>query len=313
MPNGLALLTPPVAVPAAAQGYAPLPKSAGAASAQPSTPYAFWGAGFGDFGSNGGNGNAATLDRSVGGFVLGGDTRIDGNAFLSNWRIGIAGGYSNDSLTVADRASNGTYETYFGGLYAGAQYGAVDVKLGVLGGGTQTNIRRTVALSNFVDTEHSSYGGTMVQAFGELGYKFALARGFIEPVLQGAVIHIDQDGYHETGGAAALSGFGRSTDVETTTLGVKAETTPFAAYPITARAFLGWQHAFGDVNPRALVSFEAGSSAFSVIGAPIDHDAVVAQAGPRLSRHPQPDPRHQLHRPSRRPRLRQWRSGPVGI
>lgn len=267
-------------LPAAAQGYAPVHKGYDmpvlAAAPAPLPPYTVWATGFGDFGSIDGNGNAAKLDRTLGGFVAGVDARVDG-AYFNNWRIGVAGGYTSDDLTVRQRQSSGTFETYFGGLYAGAHYGAVDIKLGALGGGTSTDTRRTIAFPGFLDTARSSYSGTMAQGFGEIGYKFGLAHGYVEPLFQGAAIHYDQDGFRESGGPAALLGFSQSYDIQITTLGVKAESQPFGGLPIVARAFLGWRHAFGDVTPTALLAFESGSPAFLIGGVPIDRDAVLAQ------------------------------------
>ena len=167
-------------------------------------------------------------------------------------------------------------ETYFGGLYAGAQYGALDIKLGALGGGTSTVTNRSIAFAGFANAARAGYDGTIAQGFGEIGYKIGLPRGFIEPVFQGAAIHIGQDGFRENGGAATLVGTARDTDVQTTTLGLKAEAAlPFGNPPILVRAFVGWRHAFGDVNPVAVEAFAAGGPAFTVAGAPIDRDAVV--------------------------------------
>ena len=42
---------------------------------------------------------------------------------------------------------------------------------------------------------------------------------------------------------------------------------------------LGWRHAYGDVVPSVLLSFQGGAQAFSVSGVPIDRDAFVAEAG----------------------------------
>jgi uncharacterized membrane protein YoaT (DUF817 family) len=81
------------------------------------------------------------------------------------------------------------------------------------------------------------------------------------------------------GGAAALQGLGIGTNVATTTLGLKAEISPFAAFPVTVRAFMGWRHAYGDVTPKALAVFAGGTSPFAVAGTAIDRDAAVAEAG----------------------------------
>ncbi len=265
----------PARLPGSAQGYAP---PAQTVPVPASLPYALWGSGFGDLGHNGRDGNAAALDRALGGFVLGGDVRIDGSAF-NNWRIGLVGGYTNDQIDVKARGASGSVETFFGGVYGGAHYGAVDIKLGVTGGGLQTTTQSNVAFPGFIDRTDATYGGSMVQGFGEIGYKIALGYGTIEPVLQGAAIHIDQDGFTERGGAAALSGFTQGYDVQTTTLGLRGESAIFTTLPLSARGFVGWRHAFGDVTPSALLAFSAGSNAFAISGSPIDRDAVVAEVG----------------------------------
>jgi uncharacterized protein with beta-barrel porin domain len=36
---------------------------------------------------------------------------------------------------------------------------------------------------------------------------------------------------------------------------------------------------FGDVEPQTLLAFAGGASAFTVAGAPVDRDALVAEAG----------------------------------
>ena len=42
---------------------------------------------------------------------------------------------------------------------------------------------------------------------------------------------------------------------------------------------VGWRHAFGDVNPTALLAFAGSSSPFEVSGASVDRNALVAEAG----------------------------------
>ncbi|MFC6746088.1 autotransporter domain-containing protein [Methylobacterium persicinum] len=77
-----------------------------------------WGTGFGTFGRNGGDGNAAALKRSVGGFVLGADGRVDAPG-LDAWRLGVAAGYTDDTLALNLRSSRGEVKTVFGGCMRG--------------------------------------------------------------------------------------------------------------------------------------------------------------------------------------------------
>lgn len=241
--------------------------------------YSVWGQAIGSFGRNDGNSNVGSLDRTTGGFVFGIDKAFYGVLGNGTWRVGIAGGYSNDSFKISDRSSQGTYESAFGTLYAGARYNAVDLRFGGSFGGNSTNIHRTVAFPGFLDAERSDYGGETVQGFSEIGYRFALSRTVFEPIAGFTAVHVHQDSFRERGGAAALIGFGHDTDVQTTTLGFRSEASPFANLPVVARLMLGWQHAFGDLNPTAVVAFAAGGNPFQVSGAPIDRDAAVAEVG----------------------------------
>ncbi len=109
------------------------------AAAPPPTTYTVWGEAFGDFGHDGGNANGAGLDRSTGGFVLGIDTPIHG--FTAPYRVGFAGGYSNDTLHATGAAGGGSFQSVFGTLYGGARYGAVDVRAGASVAGTVDRAR----------------------------------------------------------------------------------------------------------------------------------------------------------------------------
>ncbi len=240
--------------------------------------YSVWGQAFGSFGHNGGDGNATAIDNTLGGFIAGVDVPVYG--YLADvWRFGVAGGYTNDSLSVPNRSSSGTYESAFGTLYGGMRAGAVDLRFGASLGTDSTELRRNVAFPGFVELERSNYGGTTVQGFAELGYRFAYGLNVLEPVAGFTAVHLHQDGFNEKGGIAALHGFGRDTDVETTTLGFRAEAVPFVEMPLVARVHLAWQHAYGDLSPTAVVAFRAGGAPFKVSGAPIDRDSALAEVG----------------------------------
>ena len=238
--------------------------------------YTVWGQAVGDFGRITGDGNAAGVTSTLAGFALGLDSKVDAKPF-DNWRVGVSAGYTSDEFSVAGGNGHGTFENIFGTLYGGARYGAVDVRLGASYGGTETTTARTVAFPGFVEAEQARYGGNVAQGFGELGYRFALPQAVIEPVAGGGVTYVHQDGYRERGGDAALIGFAQDTTVETTTLGVRSEVTPFAETPLVARLFLGWQHSYGDLNPATIQAFRSGSAAFAAYGTPLDRDAAVAE------------------------------------
>ncbi len=77
-----------------------------------------WGQAFGSWGHTDGDGNAARLSRSIGGFFLGVDAPV-----FKDWRVGMLGGYSRSNFHVKGRGSSGTSDDYHVGIYGGTQWG----------------------------------------------------------------------------------------------------------------------------------------------------------------------------------------------
>ncbi|MBK3746203.1 autotransporter outer membrane beta-barrel domain-containing protein, partial [Paraburkholderia aspalathi] len=78
---------------------------------------AVWGQGFGSWGHNDSNGNAARLDHDTGGFLAGADTQV-----FDSWRLGLLAGYSRSNFDVHDRGSSGTSDNVHLGLYGGTSW-----------------------------------------------------------------------------------------------------------------------------------------------------------------------------------------------
>ncbi len=172
-----------------------------------------WGQGFGDWGRVSSDGNAASLSRTIGGFVLGGDASAT-NLMGGDWRFGLAGGYTNDFITVSQRGSSGTFESVFGGAYAGASFSAFQLRVGALYGTNTTSTTRQVVFPGFSESLSSNNGGYTAQAFGEAGYRIQFAglglgggsRVTFEPFAGAAAFVIHQNGFTEVGGTSALTG-----------------------------------------------------------------------------------------------------------
>jgi fibronectin-binding autotransporter adhesin len=189
---------------------------------------------------------------------------------------------------VSQRLSSATFESVFGGAYAGASFGAVQLRAGALYATNSTSTSRQVIFPGFSDALSSSHGGSTAQAFGEAGYRVELAgasfgglglsRASVEPFAGAAAFLIHQNGFTEGGGASALTGFAHDFNIQTMTLGVRSELA-FAALPVSVTTMLGWRHAYGDVVPSVLLGFQGGAQSFSSSGVPIDRDTFVAEAG----------------------------------
>ena len=221
--------------------------------------FGLWGQGFGDWGTTSSDNNAAKLTRDTGGFIIGADTTI-GTGWSGVWRLGVAGGYTDDSLKVSGRLSSGDYQSMFGAVYGGTNYGAFDLKLGAIAASSDTHTNRTISFPMFSGTAGSSYGGYAAQGFAEASYHlpwhwtiWSMVPGLeslsvsYEPFLQEAIIHLGQDRYAETafatgfGGAAGLIGASRDYDIGTTTLGLRTEYKLAALPGFTLRTLIRLQ------------------------------------------------------------------------
>ena len=238
-----------------------------------------WGQGFGSSGHIGGDGNAASLNRWLDGFVFGADATLD-----NQYRLGLATSYTHSDLSDPDRASSGRIDSTSIGLYGGTSQQALQLR----GGGFYTfnhyNTNSDVVFPGFGEADGSGYDGDTLQAFGEAGWRLALqgygGESWFEPFAGFLAMRVETDGFTESGGDAALNGFAGSYGFGASTIGVRSEIAPLDGLPLIARVMLGWRHVYGDVDPSARLAFaSAPATPFTVFGAPIARDALAAELG----------------------------------
>ncbi|WP_265975612.1 autotransporter domain-containing protein [Brucella intermedia] len=241
----------------------------------------FWSQGFGSWGSTDSDGNAAGLDRSTGGLLVGTD------GLVGDWRIGLLAGYSHSTFEANDRASSGSSNNYHLGLYGGTQWGDLALRTGAAYTWHDIETGRTVAIPGISEGLSAGYDAGTFQAFGELGYGIDLGDTRLEPFANLAHVSLHSNGFTEQGGTSALHGGSSTTDVTFTTLGLRAEhALALGSVDATLRGMVGWRHAFGDTRPTSTHAFATGD-AFTIAGVPIAEDAAVIEAGLDLSLTPQ--------------------------
>jgi outer membrane autotransporter protein len=247
-------------------------------SLPPTNDLAFWAQGYGAWGSIDGNGNAATVDRTLGGFVTGVDANIG-----SGWRAGIATGYARSNLGIDARLSSGDVDSYQLAGYLGGRLGDFALR----GGGAWTwssiDTNRTIAFAGFLDHSGASYSADTGQLFGEVALPLSNAATAWEPFARLTYVQVDTGGFTE-GGTAALTSSGENSSLGYSTLGVRiATTTRIAGAMLTPHASVAWQHAIGDVSPTQTLAFASGGIAFNVLGAPLARDSGLIDAGLTLA------------------------------
>jgi outer membrane autotransporter protein len=233
-----------------------------------------WARAFGSWGQWNGDGNAATLKRSIGGLVFGADAALSGGA-----RLGVIGSYSRSGFDAGGRHSSGDSDNYSLGVYGGARWGDVALRSGAAYTRHDMSTRRSVGIGAFSDSLKSDGKANTTQVFGELGYGMQAGAMRLEPFANLAHVRLSSNRFTERGGAAALTGRGGSDSVTFATLGLHVDgEVDLGGTKATAKATLGWRHAFGDTTPRARLSF-AGGDAFGVSAVPIARNAAVLDAG----------------------------------
>jgi outer membrane autotransporter protein len=237
----------------------------------PDTRRTAWGRVFGSWGHIDGDGNAARLNRSIGGFFVGADMPV-GNG----WRVGGLAGYSRGSLDVNARSSSATSDNYHLGVYGGNQWGNTGLRLGASYTWQKNDVRRSERFSGFADAQAGTSDAGITQVFGEVGQRIDRGSVAFEPFAGLAYVNVKSSGFAERGGWASLAGAGGTTDVAFSTLGVRAS-TPLST-STSLRGMVGWRHAFGGVTASSTHAF-AGSAPFTVYGVPLARDVAVLEAG----------------------------------
>jgi outer membrane autotransporter protein len=233
----------------------------------------FWAQGVGAWGKFNSDGNAADVSHNLGGFFTGLDRRF------GDWRAGIAGGYTNSSMTA--RADSANIETAHFAAYTGTSFGAWNFRSGAALAWNTIGTSRSIVFPGFAEQATAHYGAGEGQIFSELGYGMAFGNIATEPFAGLAWVHLNTNGFTEAGGVSALTDSGNKDDVGYSTLGARAATFYLLGNGMVfvPRVSAAWQHAFGTVMPVASLVFQSGSAPFGIVGIPLARDAALVEVG----------------------------------
>ncbi len=236
--------------------------------------FALWAQGFGSREDKKSDEAFAGLDRSIGGVFAGGDAAIGDHV-----RLGLVGGYGHTKLDEPDLAASASVDSYYLGVYGGAELGAVKLRSGASYTRHDIGIERQVQFTDTREYLGADYHAGTAQAFGEIGYNIRAASVDLEPFANLAYANLRSASFAETGGTAALSGGASTNDVTYSTLGLRASTELSLGFAdATLRGTAAWRHAYGDITPVSSNAF-AGAGTFDVSGLPIARDTAWLEAG----------------------------------
>jgi outer membrane autotransporter protein len=237
----------------------------------------FWGQALGARSTYDGGSGVSEAKSNFGGIFGGADMSVG-----SNGVVGLAAGYSQSDTSVDALNSSADADSYLIAVYGGAEVGAWNFRGGASYATGSVETRRTVSFPGYTDTTSADYDTNISQLFGEVGYGVVTQGVEFEPFFGLAMVHLDTDGFTESGGDAALSGNGSSSDYGTTTVGLRAATSyPMANGTIVSpRVSAAWQRAFGDLSTGATLAYaDAGGDGFTVNGVGLTRDTALVDAG----------------------------------
>ncbi|MDJ0513607.1 MAG: autotransporter domain-containing protein [Methyloceanibacter sp.] len=240
------------------------------------SPLAFWTQAYGAWGTFDGDGNAATADRTLGGFISGMDADV-----WNGWRVGVATGASFSDVSVDARYSGANTSTYHLGGYVGGDVSGLALRAGGLWAWSEIETSRAVAFTGFFERQTADYDADTGQLFGEIAYPTQMGGIELEPFAGLAYVSVETGSFRERGGAeASLRSPGFDQDVGYTTVGLRAaKTIMWGGMAVTPRIEAAWLHAFDDVTPDASLAFASTGIGFTVDGVPLAEDSALLDAG----------------------------------
>jgi outer membrane autotransporter protein len=234
-----------------------------------------WGKVLGSIGHTDATPTSAAMERTTGGIVVG----VDGG-LGTPYRLGIAAGYLATSFDIDAASASGNIDSFHIGAYGSAAFGAWTLRGGVAYAHHEIELARGAVTNRFRGGETDTSADS-VQIFGEVGYTFRLSdRVTLEPFLGLAHVHVSSHDIVENASPFRATGEVASFDTTYSTLGARVVATmPTSAGTVTFKGMLGWRHAFGDAAPEARFAVQGFPTPFLVVGAPIDRDSLVVEAG----------------------------------
>lgn len=214
--------------------------------------------------------------------------------------VGFAAGYTWSDTDVDGGGGTADADSLLVALYGGANAGPWSLRGGLSYAMSSIDAARDADFAGFSQSLDASYDATTAQVFGEVGYAIERGPVAIEPFLGLAWVHLDADGFTETGGEAALSGEDETSTVGYSTLGFRAGRSfetglgtaggsgAARAMTFTPHLSLAWRHAWGDLSTSASLSFaEMTAQGFVVSGVTLAEDTGIVDLGFDLAINPQ--------------------------
>lgn len=199
---------------------------------------------------------------------------------MSDWRLGVASGYTQTSLNGGYNAKANS-DNYHLAVYGDKQVGPLALRGGVGYTWHRIGTDRSVNYGMQSDRGTAKYSARTEQLFAEAGYSVKDEWLNLEPFVNLAYVNVGNNGIAEYGGAAALYSSKQHNDATISTLGLRVDSGWLVSRSktVSLRNELGWQHQYGGPARGTGLRFNGGNTSFVVNSVPVSRDSIVLKAG----------------------------------
>ncbi|WP_313451374.1 autotransporter serine peptidase EprS [Pseudomonas rhodesiae] len=232
-----------------------------------------WLKALGAWGKTDARSETAGATTSLGGVLAGVDGALD-----EQTRVGLVAGYSDSSLSLGSGThSSASIDSYHFGAYIGREWGNWRMTGGAAYSWHRGDVKRDLQYGDVSGKQKAKLEARTAQLFTEAAYRIQLQPLALEPFANLAYVHLDSDGLHEKGDAAALHRGSERRDAVLSTLGARVLKTVALNdhQQLELSGSLGWQHSLTAVESEEHLGFVAGGPSFAVRSSPLLRDAAL--------------------------------------
>lgn len=225
-----------------------------------------WGQGFGSYATQDRRQDVDGYNAATYGLAFGADARV-----LDPLRVGLSLAYARTNVddTGSRDGSGQKINSYIGSLYSTYTAKSWYVDSALTFGWHDYDSTRVISITGAAtQVAKASFAGQQYGAKAEFGYPLAFGNALVTPLASLAYNRLHQDGYTETGAAAALTVAGSDTDSIRSGLGSKVSATvaTLGNWNIKPNARAVWLHEFNGSAQDTTSTYVDGGSSFVTSG-----------------------------------------------
>lgn len=232
-----------------------------------------WMTSWGHTGRLNGESGTKSVGNSGWGVLAGLDGTLDGGL-----TVGFVTGYEQSRVTDGEK-SRIAVDAYHLGMYAAAEFDAIELRLGGTYSYLDSQARRELWVPGLTGKMRGEMNGWQYQIFGEASTDIvADAKQKISPYVSLAHVGVDLGGLREAGGIGALDVKDSVDNVTFATLGVRGEVKLDTEMNAFFKGGFGYTHAFGETDGTKRNAFAGTGVGFQSSGASVAKNAAILDA-----------------------------------